>query len=343
MADRLLTLLHVSDLHFGVPPASTPGGQPPTQWRHLRLADGWLGHNDSALVHLEDFALDLADESPTLVVTGDLTAVGKPAEFDMARDYLLREISLPSSRLVGLRVPTVLARSISGNHDQWPGSIRVLGAPTPGLTATFPPPSSGGSFFPIQPVYIPLTEGRRLALLGIDSDADVWPHGITRFMARGKFLSQLIELGGKIGPKDANEIRALMVHHSLAYSRTHRLAIDESSTAALWEFIKQHHVSVLLTGHIHLPYGLVKHVTFKGSRWPVLEARCGTTTQTDVLPLNWVAHGTNDPTRLPPNSLLVHRLFDTGSSIEWHSDLVPRGESGYSKAIRLMSPLKVWP
>jgi hypothetical protein len=340
--ERLHTLLHVSDLHFGVPPANTPGGQPPTQWRHLKLADGWLGHNDSALVHLEDFALDLADESPTLVVTGDLTACGKVSEFEMARDYLIREIALPS-RVVGLRVPTLLARTISGNHDQWPGSIRVIGNPTSGLAATFPPPSPGGTCFPIRPVHIPLTKGRRLSILGIDSDADVWPLGITRFLARGKFLSQLIQLSGILGPKDPNEIRVLMIHHSPAYSRTRKLAIDKSSMQALWAFIKQHHVSVLLTGHIHLPYGIVKHVTFKGARWPVLEARCGTTTQTDVLPLNWVAHGTHNESRFPTNSLLVHRLFETGKSIEWRTDLMSRCESGYSKTFWLTGPIKVWP
>lgn len=338
---RLHTLLHISDLHFGVPSSSAPGGAPPTKWRHLEYTDGWLGHNDSALAHLEDYAIELALEEPTLLVTGDLTACGKPSEFTLATAYLTKTITLPF-RETGLGVPDALSRSISGNHDQWPGSIRILGGPSPGLTATFtktPPPP-----FPFPPVSIALTKRRKLSIYGIDSDADVFSIGLNRFFARGRFLSQLQALASMIGPRAKHEIRVLLVHHSPAYNEGHKLAVDTRSLKALWGFVEQHHISVMLTGHIHRPLPRVSYVSHKGVRWPVLEARCGTTTQTDEMPLNWIAKGTNDPLRFPRNSLLVHRLYDTGDEIEWRTDLMWRGESGYSQAVPLMNrPVCVWP
>jgi 3',5'-cyclic AMP phosphodiesterase CpdA len=334
----LHTLLHISDLHFGVPAASASGGTPPTKWRHLECTDGWLGHNDSALAHLEDYALDLADENPTLLVTGDLTACGKVDEFKLATAYLTQTITL-RFRETGLGVPDALSRSISGNHDQWPGSIRVVGRATDGLTTTFTehPP------FPFAPVTIPLTKRRQLSIYGIDSDADVFAFGIKRAFARGRFLSQLQALASMIGPRSKNEIRVLLLHHSPAYSTGLKLVIDDESVKALWGFVKQHHISVLLTGHIHRPLARVRHVSHKDAQWHVLEARCGTTTQTDEMPLNWIAKGTDDPQRFPRNSLLVHRLFDTGAKIEWRTDLIWRRHSGYSAAVPLTRPVAVWP
>jgi hypothetical protein len=65
----LLSLLHISDLHFGVPPAYAGGA--PTHWRHLELCDGWLGHDDRALKHLADFAVDHRQAADHLLITGD--------------------------------------------------------------------------------------------------------------------------------------------------------------------------------------------------------------------------------------------------------------------------------
>jgi hypothetical protein len=338
----LHTLLHISDLHFGVPPASAAGGTPPTAWRHLSHADGWLGHNDSAVAQLDDYFLDLKSSEPvepTVLVSGDLTACGKVQEFDLALNYLTRDIQLPF-RIAGLRIANPIARTITGNHDQWPGSIRVVGSPTAGLRTTFPATPA----FPFAPVLIPLAGKRQLSIYGIDSDANVWPWGANRLMARGHFVDQLTSLKNAIGPRKKNEIRVLLVHHSPAYDKGHTLVIRKDSLSALRGLVQQCHISVLLTGHIHRPDAAISDISYKGARWQLLEARCGTTTQTDEIPLNWVAKGTNDPNRFPANSLLVHRLYDTGRTIKWHSSLMTRTPSGFDHATPLMrSPVTVWP
>lgn len=335
----LLSLLHISDLHFGVPPASAGGG-PPALWRHLELFDGWLGHNDHALIHLEDFILDHKAESQHLVVTGDLTACGKDDEFRLARSYIEQEIALPS-RNTGLRHATALARSIPGNHDHWPGSNRIMGGPSAELAKTFPlttkPPK-----LPFAPYPIQLDATRQLTIMGINSDADVRPIGITRGLARGRFQSQLNSLNGVLAPPRPGEIRVLLVHHSPDY-KGRRLSIHEKSANALWAFVAQQGIRVILSGHIHRPLGRVRTVTHKNQTWKVLEARCGTTSQTDEPPLGWAAHGWINPGRFPRNSLLVHRLMDHGSRIDWHCDLYWRLHEGFAKPMPLMTPpVTVW-
>jgi 3',5'-cyclic AMP phosphodiesterase CpdA len=330
---NLLTLLHISDLHFRV--SSADDGQPPKWWRHFPATDGWWGHDVRALEHLEDFVIDLRDESPYVVLTGDVTACGKVEEFALAKQFI--SASIPTTnRTAGLYLPDLLARSISGNHDQWPGSLRVVGKPTAGLGSTMPK-------LPFTPMTIRLKNGKRLTLIGIDSDADVFAGGLTRFLARGKFVSQLVALQKQIGPAAADEIRVMLIHHSPAYDATRSLAIADNSQAGLREFINQYGISVLLTGHIHRTVARVTTAMLDSDRWRVLEARCGTTTQTDQVPIEWAAEGTIDRRRFPRNTLLVHRLIETNSRIEWHTELYGRYVSGFSKPIPLMKPVTVWP
>jgi hypothetical protein len=329
----LLTLLHISDLHFRV--SSAEDGQPPKWWRHFPSTDGWWGHDVRALERLQDFVIELQDESPYLVLTGDVTACGKVEEFALAKQFITDSIPT-TNRAAGLYQPDLLGRSISGNHDQWPGSLRVVGKPTDGLCNTMPK-------LPFEPMTLTLSNGKRLTLIGIDSDADVFTGGLTRFLARGKFVSQLVALQKKLGAVADDEIRVMLIHHSPSYDATRSLAVDDKSRAGLREFINQYGISVVLTGHIHRTLGRVTTGQLDGTRWHVLEARCGTTTQTDQVPIEWAAEGTIDRQRFPRNTLLVHRLIETNSRIEWHTDLYGRYLSGFSRPIPLMRPVKVLP
>lgn len=328
----LLSLLHISDLHFGVPPVYAGGA--PTKWRHLEACDGWLGHHDAALKHLAEFALAEPAAAQWMLFTGDLTACGHPDEFALATDYVRSSVKLKFGRY-GLRHKKVLGRGIPGNHDHWPGSIRVVGAANPQLEATFP-------HLPFDPVTTTLANGKKLTIAGINSDAEIRGVGLPRFLARGHFVGQLQTLQAMMGPPEQDTIRILLLHHSPSW-QAKRLAISEASRRALWEFVGQQGISVLLTGHIHVPIGRITEVVHDRRRWEVLEARCGTTTQIDVMPLNWVAAGTNEPGRFPRNSLLRHRLVDHGKRIDWEVDLYWRRDTGFDRPVALTRPIQVWP
>ena len=330
---ELLSFLHISDLHFGEPPAHA--APLPASLRHLSWCDGWLGHDFRAVKALSDFATEHDDLTPHMVITGDMTACGKPAEFDTATRYVQTSIKVGIGRY-GLRHKHVLNRSIPGNHDHWPGSNRVVGwnqACDAARRLMFPQ-------LPFIPYAIPLPNGKSLVIAGINSDEDVWPSGPTRAFARGKFISQVQALQGVLGGRGQDEIRALLVHHSPSW-KGHKLGIDKKSDNALWNFIRQYGFSVVLTGHIHIPIGRITPVTHNGRTWDVLEARCGTTTQTDEVPLAW--RGTVSPDRFPRNSLLVHRLIDHGERIDWVVDRYWRRDTGFDRKEDLTKPVTVWP
>ena len=200
----LLTLLHISDLHFG----DKLGGYGVDQLSaELPLLirfpqfDGQLGHHYKALSALHDFYKRLWDHDPTcqMIVTGDITANGATTQFDLAHLYLG----------VGLGRAGWPNNSISGNHDQWPGSNLVLGYPTAGLKKYFNQP------FPIVAPPIELRKGLAVRFLLVDTDADVWPLGHNRFFARGNFVSQLVALRGQITPVEPGEIRVLVLRSRL--------------------------------------------------------------------------------------------------------------------------------
>lgn len=347
----LATFVHVSDLHLGdMDPQSSNArcnATPPPWWPQLRLFDGYLGHSGNALRHLHDYFHDLRrQENAQLIVTGDLTCVGSPTQFALATDYLSSTTTLPSGAPIGLRDTHVMAeRSIPGNHDHWPGVTATTkapfvwwGGPTSGLSKTFPS-------LPIH--RLPLGGGRTLVMAGLDSDAEVQPNfpSLARFAARGHFRSELVRLGARLGPPKASEIRVLLMHHSPMHLKL-CLGVDSATLQALHDLIERHEISVILTGHVHVPAGDVRQYTNNsGVRWDVLEARCGTTTQRDELPLGWNGKA------LPPNTLVVHRVRErSDKSIEWTARVVTRTVRGFGKEKPLRikgrpqgSAVRVWP
>jgi hypothetical protein len=317
-------LLHVSDLHVGDLDPNDDAKldpQPPPWWPTVRWFDGYLGHSGLALRQLTTFFLRLRRRGDVrLLVTGDITAVGSPSEFALARGYLEGRVQLRSGAYLGLDDAGALAhRSIPGNHDHWRGvhatglgPLVMFGAPTSSLRGTFPPP--------LRTWRVPLPNSVNVAFARIDTDDEVGPRGPNRFFARGKFSGPLGALEREWSPVDPNEVRVLLLHHSPQHSG-YVLGIDRQTRALLQQVIERCQISVILTGHMHVPRGRVVTATDGRATWDVLEARCGTTTQRDTLPTGWVSGGPP----LPPNSLLVHtvdRLSD--GRLEWNSKLYER-------------------
>jgi hypothetical protein len=65
-------------------------------------------------------------------VTGDLTAIGKEEEFEMANEFLGATYQPARGGEVGLNVRNWQQCAIPDNHDHWPGHATIVGAPTPG-------------------------------------------------------------------------------------------------------------------------------------------------------------------------------------------------------------------
>ncbi|MGE3274962.1 MAG: metallophosphoesterase [Vicinamibacterales bacterium] len=332
-----LTLVHISDLHFGHPCAERegppPGGFPPF--------DGQLGHSHDALIHLTRFMDDerRSGRNVAVVVTGDLTACGKPEEFDLAMDFLRASRVTADDQVIGLDVADVLSRTIPGNHDHWPGTYRIVGRPA-GLAHVFPEGT-----MPARPWKADLGRGRTLVVLAIDSDADVPDVSHTRYLARGSFVSQLQALKQAIVPgEDApDELRVLLVHHSPMYGRPldPQLRIDPESQAKLQEFISWARVRVLLTGHIHTLDTARRTYTRSGYAWQVAEIRCGTTTQISRPPRWWKKAGHALRRPLPKNTLVVHTLEQMDDGVRWTPQAYRLFGKDFWKKERAMASLEI--
>lgn len=324
----LMTMVHISDLHFGdLGPNddATLSAAVVDWWRVHPVFDGYLGHHGIALRHLADFMAEIGETSlPMLLVTGDLTANGGNAQFELVMKYLCNSITLSSGASVGLGMPEVATQIIPGNHDHWPGRtavtmarLGICGNSTEGLKTL--------GLFPRSVRQVDLPNGNRLTLLGIDTDSDV-PGGfpcVRRFFARGNFVTQLERLEEEIGSPHASEIRVLMLHHSPMHAGF-VLGITQKSRIALEQFVQRCGISILLTGHMHEPGAQKRTVSYRGASWNVVEFRSGTATRRDELPLSW------KPRTLTPNTLLVHRLYELdGNRVEWRTNFFQRFLEGF--------------
>ncbi|MGH9423029.1 MAG: metallophosphoesterase family protein [Thermoanaerobaculia bacterium] len=343
---RLATLLHISDLHFGdLDPDgdSVLDADAEAWWAANELFDGYLGHSGDALVQLTDsFAQLTSREEVTLVVTGDLTAVGKPSQFELARQYLEAKISLDPANPVGLGVPDALTRTIPGNHDHWPGRRTIFGPPTQTLRRLFPD----------LPVRIQRKQlagtPAELVLVLVNSDADVRLGSPSRILARGRFVSQLKDASRRLGPPRRHEIRVLLVHHSPMYKGRlplQTMAVRPSSRKRLNRFIERCGIAVMLTGHMHnVPAFHIRPVSNGGVSWSVLEARCGTTTQRDEPPPGWPGPTLKYQRRFKPATFLVHRLYELDDgTIEWRTTKYGRTLRGFRDQGSLCPAVAVWP
>jgi hypothetical protein len=336
-AKPLLVVLHISDVHFSDRLAGDDADQmsskvPPflATFQHL---DGLLGHHYKALSALHEFCCDLLDDEFSerlLILSGDVTASGAPAQFDLS-DGFIGAASSHSAYKIGLGWSTWPNWSIPGNHDQWPGNAWPVGKPSPGLRKYF-----AGSFPAIgQP--IPLQNGSSVRFIFVDTDADVGPWSINRVLARGDFVSQLAALDQMLPPIQHNEFRVMVIHHSIAASATqsgnnivdfprpdpgHRrtLEITPRTLLVLEHALVDHDIKVVLCGHLHVAR-LTRMMASNGNeRSLILEARCGSTTQVDKYPYK-VLQAMNRSRKLAPNTLIVHEVVENEGLTVWRSQI----------------------
>jgi 3',5'-cyclic AMP phosphodiesterase CpdA len=327
---NLSTLIHISDLHFGTTDPDTYDAEALKLWAAIPLLDGLLGHKYSALMLLESFWLDRRDqdEELKLIVTGDLTTKGNPAEFETAVEFLHDELVPPKGGNVGLGVKDWKDWTIPGNHDHWPGSVRMIGRPSPAFGKTFRVTPF------VKDLSIPPATGKYLVkFLCIDTDFDVhWLHPY-RVTARGSFVSQLDALREDLHKRDRNEIRVLCLHHSPA-KPGYWLAIDSDSRRELHKLIVDKEISILLCGHVHSPPLVKAFTATSGSKSRAyLEARCGTTTQQDLQesPYYWknVLAPLGVQSRRDSNSLLLYRITEEADGLYWDSELYELRPEGF--------------
>jgi hypothetical protein len=149
--------------------------------------------------------------------------------------------------------------------------------------------------------------------------------------ARGDFVTQLARLQTLLNPPADSEIRVLLLHHSLFPEdptaprsnpgRFSQLEIELGSQQALESFLVDTGIKVTLCGHRHTPRLSRFNASNGVEESEVMEARCGTTTQRDRYPVDVVARIDPNKRRLPPNSLILHKLVERQDGIYWQAQI----------------------
>lgn len=318
----LATIVHVSDLHIGVPDPRTGNGSTTADLRVLASTfstfHGSLGHQARSLRELQSFVTRLAKsgEPFELLVTGDFTRCGEHRELQLAYDYLVSDVQLrPGTPPAGLRLGALPER-VAGNHDHWGGyNLPTSIAPSVFPTSTLQPATGFPYITPKGAV-----GSRPVVFIGVDSDSDVPPGSLRRMLARGHFLSQLQKLGQQLGPNTADEIRILVIHHA-RHEQGFKLRMSLASRTALDAFCAVKGIRVVLSGHTHKPHA--------GGVSGVLEVCSPSTTQIDKAPPGWVNwRGGRPSVHFEQNGLIVHRLHDDGGAIRWDAHVMTRDPGG---------------
>src|SRR5262249_15561786 len=140
--------VQISDLHFG---DIDPRGKLKHPWwlrklwKRLPLLSGLVGHEFQALLDLSECFARMRgwDPAPHLIVTGDLTSLGKDGQFRTVEHFICDQLpSPPFTEGIGLKLNNNWLRDamqgrregyphqvIPGNHDHWPGRYFMLGPP----------------------------------------------------------------------------------------------------------------------------------------------------------------------------------------------------------------------
>lgn len=332
--NRLATFMHVSDLHFGNLDLSSLNAAN-AWWMRFPILDGFLGHSERAIFRLDQrFAELKKTEQARLIITGDLTTCGKDIEFQLFDDYAGAIPSVKSLNYMGLRNPGWQTTATPGNHDHWPGTIKIYGSPL-GMVYRF---------FNDLPRISPLLsigQGFQIRFIWINSDVDVGHRSTHRLLARGGCVSHCEFLEPKMPARVDQEIRVLCMHHSPTYQgiaqKLWSLELDPVSRNRIAKFIVDHHVSVVLCGHLHSPpyVETALAVVSRTKRADFLEARCGSTSQikrSDFDPS--VIKKLRSIRILPPersNTLLVHRIIEENGRLDWETEINVLYSGGFSR------------
>ena len=126
-------------------------------------------------------------------------------------------------------------------------------------------------------------------MIVLNSDSEVWgddkQDGFRRLFAQGACVAEITRARKSLdeSPPSSKTLTVLLMHHSPHYRWTDHLMMHEIeplTVRALRDFVKDHGISVVLTGHIHdhaLLVDLGERIDYAGLF--CVEARCGTTTQ----------------------------------------------------------------
>lgn len=324
----LQTFMHISDLHFGSKiDGSGTNAKLPSFLSTFTFLDGLLGHHYKALSSLHQFYSDLyKTSSASLIVTGDITQFGEPSQFDLANSYL--GAYCPNSPYeMGLGKPGWTSTSVPGNHDHWPGNGNIFGNPSVGLTRYL-------GNYPDTNVVTTLQNGISIRFIKINTDSEVGPHGLNRFLARGKFVDQLTQVTATLQNRPRKEIRVLLLHHSLSLSPQtptkneafRPLEIVEECRRVLERFLIDNEIQIVLSGHSHIPSLSKRIVSNEVEEFEVFEARCGCTTQLDEYPYGTLTKISSER-KLPRNTLIVHQVIEREDSLYWTSNIHWRSNS----------------
>lgn len=224
------TLIHVSDLHL-----CRPDTAPWSAFRNKRLLSALSWKLRRSREHRPEVFDRLAEAAgrtaaDLVAVTGDLTQLGLPAEFDRALEQL-RRLGPPDKVFV-----------IPGNHDALVTDVAAgLPAALSDYLAPEPPHGPGPLEFPT------LRTRGRIALIGLSS-----AHPTPPFSAAGSIgAGQLERLAGLLQSLGNRAMyRALLVHHPpvLDGVAPRKRLLD---AAALQAVIARHGVELVLHGHTH--------------------------------------------------------------------------------------------
>lgn len=314
----IITFVHVSDLHVGdsVPTLLTA----PLEY--------FFGHDGRAARRLAWFYRHRRSATNAhLIVTGDLTSRGAVPQFELAADYLSDEALLQGGVPCGLGEIGWRDRAVSGNHDYWNGGIWPLlpMTPSPALAGTM-----GRAFPAIESMEVTIG-GRTITVRFLAIDTDMNCTRYNRMMAHGAFEDQIYALETLLPEQpEPDEIRVLLLHHSLGYDGTVRLRIVDDSQHALKEFLADYDVRVMLCGHTHHPCVQKFPVSGREREGTVLEACCGTTLQrTRLRPDEYPEAGKKGNERIAHNALIVHTLYEEGREVKWVAETYVLGVSNF--------------
>lgn len=328
--DLPLFFLHVSDIHFAqVNPASLPH-RTRQAWSRVPFLDRLLGHDPRTLARLDQFFEGVRGYgSWHLVQTGDVTGFGSVSEFQAGSRYFSSTLTPPYGDFWGLRLPDWKRRSVSGNHDRWPGNGWMFGTSNPW---------HGSPHFYTTPLVdraIQAPSFPPIRFLGIDSEREVNPFGMRRLLAVGSFRDEVARLRRALDHRRAREIHILMMHHSRLAADCRTNGIERVSREMLDRLVGDYDIRVVLTGHVHAPR--IEEIPVGDGAHRLLETRCGTTAQKlnrpvrTYLELSWMPDAAQRVARnaRKSQSLLVHRLAAENGSLVWRSQAFRLSRHGF--------------
>lgn len=301
--------MHLSDLHMGEVLLNT----------RTRLLSGFRCHDVSfakglftAISTVKAFLNFQPHEHLHFIVSGDMTSIGLPGEFYVARCYLHSRLPDNWDTLrpsTGLNLALTDVHAVPGNHDHW----------YKGFPYTWSKGYSPELFpmhFKTSPWYHPIPSsdgGFTFNLIGIDSNSGHKSGLVGRHPRAGGKLSQT-EMQHIVShletiPKPNRRLSVIVCHHSLVgiggASSLAAKPLDPASAAHLVKIMKDFDVPAILTGHHH-SHDVIRHGT---NQKPIWEMRSPSTLVR--------------PSKLINPGFMVHEISPElpGSQFRWKSHL----------------------